>query len=225
MPIARARLERLPRTQEMLPTSAGSGVIHPSGRQSEGWSPSGGIPINAPHPIVEKPPDRRADRHLNPPVRIQGGFLWPASRWIFRQRLSHEAPDRNFWHRPTGRDPLPAGLHRGCRQRSGCGFGAPVRGHLGHDQLRHLPHEALDFVHAPNHVANAFWVADPVVLKAFWCAGELDRPCHPIPPESSTISWPEEFDPHPKHLFMQPAWGGLAQGAAHQGRHPSRIRG
>ena len=80
-------------------------------------------------------------------------------------------------------------------------------GHLGHDQLRHLPHEALDFVHAPDHMANAFWVADPVVLKAFWCAGELDRPCHPIPPESSTISWPEEFDPHPKHLFMQPTWG------------------
>ena len=90
MPIAEARLERLPRTQEMLPTSAGSGVIHPSGRQSEGWSPSGGIPIDAPHPIVDKPPNRRADRHLNPPVRIQGGFLWPGSRWIFRQRLSHD---------------------------------------------------------------------------------------------------------------------------------------
>ena len=109
----------------------------------------------------------------------------------------------------------------GCGQRSGCGFGAPVRGHLGDDQLRHFTNESLDFVHAPDHMANAFWVADPVVLKAFWCAGELDRPCHPIPPESSTISWPEEFDRPPKHLFMQPAWGRLAQDAPiKEGTHP-----
>ena len=42
----------------------------------------------------------------------------------------------------------------GCRQRSGCGFGAPVRGHLGDDQLRHFTNESLDFVHAPDHMAN-----------------------------------------------------------------------
>ena len=34
--IVRARLERLPRIQEMLPASAGSNVIHPSGPHERG---------------------------------------------------------------------------------------------------------------------------------------------------------------------------------------------
>ena len=53
-------------------------------------------------------------------------------------------------------------------------------------------------------LTDAFWVADPVVLKAFWCAGELDRSSHPIPPERSTMRWPKEIPWSPKHLFMQP---------------------
>ena len=98
-----------------------------------------------------------------------------------------------------------------CRERSRCCVDAPVRRHLGDNQFRHLRHQSLDFLHASDHVADAFWVADPVVLKAFWCAGELDRSSHPIPPERSTMRWPKEIPWSPKHLFMQPRGGDLSR--------------
>ena len=86
-----------------------------------------------------------------------------------------------------------------------------MRGHFGDSQFRHLLNASPDRLHAPDHMANAFWVADPVVLKAFWRTGELDR-SHPIPPEGTTMRWPEEFPLPPKHLLMQPIWGRFTRG-------------
>ena len=93
---------------------------------------------------------------------------------------------------------------RGRHQRSCFCLGTPARGHLGANQFRHVLNELLDFLHSPDYVADAFWLAGPVVLKALWCAGELDRPFHPISPERSAMPWTKEIPLSPKHLFIQP---------------------
>ena len=85
---------------------------------------------------------------------------------------------------------------------SDCSFRAPVMGHFGDDEFRHLFNMTLDFWESPNHVADAFWVADPKVSNAFWSAGVLDRPSHPIHPEASTMRWPRGFSLPSKHLLM-----------------------
>ena len=46
---------------------------------------------------------------------------------------------------------------------------------LGDSQVRSLLKESLDFLYSPDHMADAFLVADSVVLKAIWRAGELGR--------------------------------------------------
>ena len=48
-------------------------------------------------------------------------------------------------------------------ESSHCSFRAPVMGHFGDDEFRHLFNMTLDFWESPNHVADAFWVADPKV--------------------------------------------------------------
>ena len=70
---------------------------------------------------------------------------------------------------------------------SHCSFRAPVMRHFGDDDFRHLFNMPLDFWESPNHVADAFWVADPKVSNALCSAGVLDRLSHPIHPEASTM--------------------------------------
>ena len=48
-------------------------------------------------------------------------------------------------------------------------------GNLGDSQVRPLMKKSLDFPHSSDYMAVAFLVADSVVLKAFWRAGELGR--------------------------------------------------
>ena len=47
--------------------------------------------------------------------------------------------------------------------------------------------KSLDFSHSSDYMADAFLVADSVVLKAFWRAGELGR-SHLIHPAMACIS-------------------------------------
>ena len=55
---------------------------------------------------------------------------------------------------------------------------------LGGGQLRHVFYEVLGCPHASDYTADAFLVANPVVLEALWSGSELGRfhglhPCCP----------------------------------------------
>ena len=76
----------------------------------------------------------------------------------------------------TGPGGLPGPLFLG-------GFGAR---RLGGSQARCLFHDSLGFFNAPGYAADALWVADLVVLKAWWRIGDPYW-THLIAPESSTV--------------------------------------
>ena len=59
-------------------------------------------------------------------------------------------------------------------------------GQLRGGQARRLLHDSLGLVPAPDNAANALWVANLVVLKAFWRVGDPYR-SHLFYPDISTM--------------------------------------